>query len=180
LIRQENNIHASRTARVAGKRNEELGDFTTTLRVIPISLLAMCIGVLGSPQLLQWQLQRLLPVADADGLLTGVLTSGDLHNWREAGDESQSSRLIGELARLQSVNAYPDEPLRVVVNRMAENGITRMPVIDGETQRLVGLVTLEDLLKARTRHVEEERHREQVIQLPFSSSRKEFRPRYDF
>jgi H+/Cl- antiporter ClcA len=31
---------------VPGKRNEVLGDFTTTLRVVPISLLAMCIGVL--------------------------------------------------------------------------------------------------------------------------------------
>jgi CIC family chloride channel protein len=136
--------------------------------------------VLSSPLFGRWQLQRLLPVVDAEGRLSGVLTSGDLHNWKETGDESQWRRPIGELARPESVNAYPDEPLRVVVNRMAENGITRLPVIDEEAQKLVGLVTLEDLLKARTRHVEEERHREQVIRFPFSSSRKGLRPRYDF
>jgi CBS domain-containing protein len=77
------------------------------------------------------------------------------------------------------VNAYPYEVLRIVVNRMAENGITRMPVIDGETQKLLGLITLEDLLKARTRHVEEERHREQVIQFPYSDALKGFWPRHD-
>jgi CBS domain-containing protein len=69
--------------------------------------------------------------------------------------------------------------LRIVVNRMAENGITRMPVIDEETQRLIGLVTLEDLLKARTRHVEEERQREQVIRFPCADALKGFRPKYD-
>jgi CBS domain-containing protein len=135
---------------------------------------ALLRDVLGSPQLGRLQLQRLLPVVDAEGRLTGVLTSGDLHNWQKARDESQSRRPISELARPQSVNAYSNEPLRIVVNRMAENGITRLPVIDGETQKLVGLVTLEDLLKARTRHVEEERHREQVIRFPFSSAGKGF------
>jgi CIC family chloride channel protein len=140
---------------------------------------ALLRDVLGSPQLTRWQLQRLLPVVDAEGRLSGVLTSGDLHNWEEARDESKLRQPISELARPQSVNAYPDEPLRIVVNRMAEHGITRMPVIDGETQRLVGLVTLEGLLKARTRHVEEERHREQVIRFPYSDALKGFRPRYD-
>jgi len=40
-------------------------------------------------------------------------------------------------------------------------------------------VTLEDLLKARTRHVEEERHREQVIRFPYPDALKGFRPKYD-
>ena len=119
--------------------------------------------VLGSPELLRWQLQRLLPVVDGDGRLAGVLTSGDLHGWKEKGDENLLQRPIIEMMRRESLNANPDEPLRIVVNRMAESGITRMPVVDEETEKLLGLVTLEGLLKGRTRHVEEERHREQVI-----------------
>ena len=71
--------------------------------------------------------------------------------------------------RRDSLNAYPDEPLRIVVNRMAESGITRMPVVDEETEKLLGLVTLEDLLKGRTRHVEEERRRAQVIRFPYTN-----------
>ncbi len=49
-------------------------------------------------------------------------------------------------------------------HRMAETGVTRMPVVEHETRLLVGIVSLEDLLKARTRHLEEERHREQIFQ----------------
>jgi CIC family chloride channel protein len=44
LIQQEDINHRSRPTRYTSKRNEELGDFTTTLRVVPISLLAMFIG----------------------------------------------------------------------------------------------------------------------------------------
>ena len=120
---------------------------------------ALLRDVFGSPRLMRRQLQRLLPVVDAEGRLAGVLTSGDLHKWQETRDENLFLRPLLEVVRRESVNAYPDEVLRIVVNRMAENGITRMPVIDEETQRLIGLVTLEDLPKVWTRHVEEERHR---------------------
>ena len=48
--------------------------------------------------------------------------------------------------------AYADEPLRLVVNRMAETGFTRFPVVErGDTRKLVGMVSLHDLLHARTR-----------------------------
>jgi CIC family chloride channel protein len=111
---------------------------------------ALLRDVLGSPQLVRWQLQRLVPVVDSEGRLAGVLTSGDLHKWQESRDENLLLLPLIEVVRRESVNAYPDEVLRIVVNRMAENGTTRMPVIDEGTQRLIGLVTLEDLLKART------------------------------
>jgi len=41
--------------------------------------------------------------------------------------------------------------LRVVVFRMAETGLTRMPVIESDGGKLVGMVSLEDLLLARVR-----------------------------
>jgi CBS domain-containing protein len=138
---------------------------------------ALLRDVLSSTQLGRWQLQRLLPVVDAEGRLTGVLTSGDLHNWQEAQDGNLLTRPLIEFVRRGSVNSHPDEPLRIVVNRMAENGITRMPVVERETGKLVALVTLEDLLKARTRHVEEERHREQVIRFPYPDALNGLGPR---
>jgi CBS domain-containing protein len=71
------------------------------------------------------------------------------------------------------VVAYADEPLRVVIHRMAETGLTSLPVVDGGSPaRLLGIVSLEDMLKARVRHLEEERRRERVLPLrllvPFS------------
>ena len=41
-----------------------------------------------------------------------------------------------------------------------------MPVVERQTRQLLGMVSLEDLLKARTRHLEEERRREQIFRWP--------------
>jgi CBS domain containing-hemolysin-like protein len=44
-----------------------------------------------------------------------------------------------------------------------------MPVVERETGQFLGLVSLDDLLKARARHLEEERRRERTIKLKFLS-----------
>jgi CBS domain-containing protein len=77
---------------------------------------------------------------------------------------------LGDLAHTEPVVAHADEPLRVVVYRMAESGFTRFPVVDHRARRkLLGMVSLEDLLTARAKNLTEERQREQVLQirLPF-------------
>jgi len=111
------------------------------------------------------QAQRLLPVVDIDRRLVGVLTRGDIRDL--AAKDGDAQRAIREIAREESVAVYPDEPLRVVVYRMAEKGITRMPVVERETKEFLGLVSLDDLLKARARHLEEERRRERTLRLKF-------------
>jgi len=65
-----------------------------------------------------------------------------------------------------AVVAYADEPLRAVVYRMAETGLTRLPVVNpNDRQRVVGVVSLEDLLQARSRDLQEERTRERVLRV---------------
>jgi len=113
------------------------------------------------------QSQRLLPVVNAEGRFVGVLTRGDILERIEQEGEAALRRTLGELVRQQTVEAFPDEPLRAVVYRMAEKGITRMPVVEPSSGRLLGLISLTDLLKARSRHLEEERRREQVLSLTF-------------
>ncbi len=113
------------------------------------------------------QSQRLLPVVNAEGRFVGVLTRGDILERIEQEGEAALRRTLGELVRQQTVEAFPDEPLRAVVYRMAEKGITRMPVVEPSSGRLLGLISLTDLLKARARHLEEERRREQVLSLRF-------------
>jgi CBS domain-containing protein len=64
------------------------------------------------------------------------------------------------------VVAYLDDTMRVAVNRMTETGFTRMPVVDRHApDKLVGMVALHDLLKARLRNLEEERHRERMLHI---------------
>ncbi len=108
--------------------------------------------------------QLLYPVIDAERRLVGTLTRTGLHELAAEPD----GRSIAEVAVGPRAVAYPDEPLRVVVYRMAETGVTRMPVVEREEPgRLLGLLSLADLLKARTRNLTEERHRERVLRIHF-------------
>ena len=109
------------------------------------------------------QEQRLLPVVNAEGQLVGVVTRGDLSERMEHNGDAALQSTFSDLVRPDPVEAYPDEPLRVVVYRMVEKSCTRMPVVERGTRKFLGLVSLNDLLKARSRHLEEERRREQTI-----------------
>jgi H+/Cl- antiporter ClcA len=74
------------------------------------------------------QEQRLLPVVNAEGRFVGVVTRGDIRKQLETSDAALGSPIC-DLVRTGTVEAYPDEPLRVVVYRMAEKGCSRMPVL---------------------------------------------------
>jgi H+/Cl- antiporter ClcA/CBS domain-containing protein len=113
------------------------------------------------------QEQRLLPVVSPEGRLIGVLTRGEIGRWMEEDRDAALTRSLGSLVRPDTVEAYPDEPLRVVVYRMADKGFTRMPVVGRTTRKFLGLVALNDLLKARTRHLEEEVRREKTLHLKY-------------
>jgi len=126
--------------------------------------------------------QWLYPVVEVDQSLLGVITRREL---QELISQSQAGEDHGELElsdivakKPQAVVAYPDEPLRAVVYRMAETGLTRLPVIERRVNReggkrrrgteagvpkLVGVVSLNDLLKARVMDLQAERKRERVL-----------------
>lgn len=109
--------------------------------------------------------QRLYPVVDREEVLVGVVSRSDL---LDAADEAAPETLrhpIHELATAHAITAIADEPLRAVVYRMVESGFTELPVVD-EKQRLLGMVSLHDLLYARSRNLEEERARERVLRVP--------------
>jgi H+/Cl- antiporter ClcA/CBS domain-containing protein len=107
--------------------------------------------------------QSLFSVVDASGALVGVVTRWVLEEWAAEVTPEGKSRPLSSIVH-EPVVAHPDEPLRIVVNRMAETGRTGLPVVDrADARRLVGHITLRDSLKARVRHLEEERRRERVL-----------------
>jgi chloride channel protein, CIC family len=112
--------------------------------------------------------QLLYPLVDKDRLLKGVVTRNDLHQIRQSGCSGE----LGKIGKKDPVVAYSGEPLRAVVYRMAETGFTRLPVIESEESgKLAGMISLHDLLRARTRSLEEDRRRERLlrVRLPFGS-----------
>ncbi|HET6566973.1 MAG TPA: chloride channel protein, partial [Rhodothermales bacterium] len=107
--------------------------------------------------------QRLLPVMGGDGRLVGALAWNDVLERAARGDLSGT---IDDVMHRELTVAYPDETLRGVADRMADRKLGVLPVVEREhPERLRGLVTQYELLRARDRMLEEERHREQVLEL---------------
>lgn len=106
--------------------------------------------------------QALYPVVGDDGTLVGVIARHQLVELQHS--EHSPDLTFADVCDRDFVVAYPDEPLRYVMERMASTGLTRLPVVDpAERDRLVGLITLTDLLRARQRTLDDERVRERVL-----------------
>ncbi len=114
----------------------------------------------------QNRVQRLFPILDTEQRLLGIMTRKELQKILQGQDGQGEDDQLKKLVHTHPVVSYPDEPLRAVVYRMAEFGFTRFPVVERDNpQKLLGIVSLGDLLKARTRNLEEERQRERVLHL---------------
>jgi len=110
----------------------------------------------GSPE----RRQRLYPVLEANGDLVGVLP------WSAVLASRVGSRQVSEAMIAPTALAYPDEILRSVADRMAGLGVGVIPVVDrADIKHLCGLITQFDLLAARQKLLEEERHAERVLEL---------------
>jgi CBS domain-containing protein len=74
-----------------------------------------------------------------------------------------SAAPLAAILKTEPIVAHPDESLRMIVYRMAETGLTRFPVVEREHRRLVGMIALTDLLKARALNLDAEQRRERVL-----------------
>ncbi|HVD94030.1 MAG TPA: chloride channel protein, partial [Vicinamibacterales bacterium] len=111
--------------------------------------------------------QRLYPVVDEALTVVGVVTRVDLQRHVDSAPGDGGAQLEA-IVRTTPVVAHPDEPLRVIVHRMAETALTRFPIVTrGPARRLVGMIALEDLLKARVLNLEAEHRRERHLRVRF-------------
>ncbi len=109
--------------------------------------------------------QHLFPVIDEERHVLGVVSRNHLSKLLEETQPLTTTKHLRDFMDKEPTTAFADEPLRLVVYRMVETGFRRMPVIDSEEGRLLGMVSLDDLLSARSRNLEEERARERVLRL---------------
>jgi CBS domain-containing protein len=108
-----------------------------------------------------------LPVVDAAGALTGIISEGDFLRRVEIGTQKrrgrwlrflvgpgkaasdyvhEQGRKVGELMTPDPCTVTKDASLEEIVELMEKNNIKRVPVVDGD--RLVGIVTRSNLVQA--------------------------------
>lgn len=90
------------------------------------------------------------PVLDGDDQLLGVLTRRSLLDPRFVDDLP-----IRELICRPPVLVYADNTARDAVDQMVRHDIGRLPVVDRESRRLVGIITRSDLLAAHSQRLKQ-------------------------
>ncbi len=113
------------------------------------------------------------PVVDAIGNIQGFLTRSEVLDYMarteggRGGDEQGPPLRVRDLVKKPLVVAFPDEPLRVAADRMAQLDSESLPVVDtSDNQRVVGLISREDLFNARVLWFAEEKQRERFLSIP--------------
>ena len=110
--------------------------------------------------------QRIYPVTGGDGSLAGIVTRRDLLRAALLDGGQADGMTVAEVMSDPVAHAHPDETLREVAYRMAEHGVTRMPVLSrGPRRELVGVITLPALLEGRLRDLQEERDSERILRI---------------
>ncbi|HEX7835824.1 MAG TPA: chloride channel protein [Kofleriaceae bacterium] len=108
--------------------------------------------------------QHLYPVIDDAANLVGAAMFAEIAAW--AKDPAQRDQPLRALATGAPPIAFTSDTLRAAVGHMAERGLTALIAVNPANARhVVGKIALHDLLKARARHLEDERRRERI--LPF-------------
>jgi len=107
-------------------------------------------------------------VTDA-GEPVGFVARGDLQKYVEMGGDP--SRPARSLAVGLSTATYPDEPMRIAADRLAQLDGSALPVVDpGEPSHVVGFVTREGPFEARVLWTELERETERSLSFPVGSA----------
>jgi len=103
---------------------------------------------------------RSYPVVDRNGRLLALVSRSDALRWQVEGDLGETS-LAEALSDASQPFAYPASPIGEVADLMVETGIGRIPIVNADTDRVVGILSRHDLLKARStgRRAEQNRHR---------------------
>jgi CBS domain-containing protein len=93
---------------------------------------------------------RSYPVVDARGRLLGLVSRTDALRWQV--NETREGTLADALSDAATQYVFPGTQTAEVADMMVESGVGRIPVVDPETRRVVGIISRQDLLKVRIRH----------------------------
>jgi CIC family chloride channel protein len=95
-------------------------------------------------------LHRSYPVVDEGGRLLGLVSRTDALRWQQEGGRKLEAQLADVLSDASTLVAYPETPCGEVADMMVDSGTGRVPIVDPQTRKVVGLLSRQDLLKVRT------------------------------
>jgi CBS domain-containing protein len=84
-----------------------------------------------------------LVVLDAEGRLTGVITTFDIS---KAVLRPEKARSVADVMTKRVVTTTPDEPVDIAAQKLERNNISALPVVDAD-RRVVGMLTGTNLSK---------------------------------
>ena len=93
--------------------------------------------------------------------LVGIISIEDLIRWLSNGGVKST---IGEKMQKDPKCIYSDQPLIQAVKRFDQLGYGRFPVIDRETNKLVGIITKGDIIESTLKKLETEYKEEEIRQ----------------
>jgi H+/Cl- antiporter ClcA len=123
-------------------------------------------GTMSIPDVLRFFAEeaqhRSYPVVDEGGRLLGLVSRTDALKWQV---ENQREGQLAELLSDASTKcAYPETPCGEVADMMVESGVGRVPILDPESRRVVGIISRQDLLKVRSAQRRGEKIRPGMVQ----------------
>jgi len=113
----------------------------------------------GSEAWTHWQ--RIFPLVDSEGRMTGTITRAQMI---VAARKEDLSVLLAEDANRNPKTVSPATTLRSCAMSMAESKLTSYPVVSADG-KLLGVMTISDLLKGRSEEAHREGDRERVLRL---------------
>ena len=88
-----------------------------------------------------------VPVVDAEGKVTGLLTDRDLAMSMAAKNRGSSQILVREVTSGELFTCVPEDEIAAAIQKMRTNRVRRLPVIDAQG-KLLGMLSLKDLALA--------------------------------
>ncbi len=89
------------------------------------------------------------PVMENDEDLYGIVTLQDMERALDRKGVMVRSLKVGDVATLDTVTVFPDEPIWSAIRKMGPRDLARLPVVSRHSeQKLVGLISRSDILRA--------------------------------
>ena len=78
----------------------------------------------------------------------GLVSRSDVLRWEVEG-VADAATLRDSISDASLPTAYPDSPSGIVADVIVQSGLGRIPIITREDRKVVGILSRQDLLKAR-------------------------------